>query len=63
MNSATGFRSVDNEVPGEGEVLSPESYVFVALMSVEEGPNKASFLQVPRAVAIPPVASEAGPAE
>ncbi|MCW5898982.1 MAG: hypothetical protein KIT10_06905 [Flavobacteriales bacterium] len=30
------------------EVLSPESHVFVALMSVEEGPNKASFLPVPR---------------
>jgi hypothetical protein len=28
----------------EDEILSPESYVFVALMSVEEGPNKASFL-------------------
>ena len=28
----------------EEAVLSPESYVFVALMSVEEGPNKASFL-------------------
>lgn len=26
------------------EVLSPESHVFVALMSVEEGPNKAVFL-------------------
>ncbi len=30
----------------EDEVLSPESYVFVALMSVEEGPNKASFLRL-----------------
>ena len=29
---------------GEEAVLSPESYVFVALMSVEEGPNKASFI-------------------
>ncbi len=29
------------------DVLSPESYVFVALMSVEEGPNKASFLPIP----------------
>lgn len=31
----------------EEAVLSPESYVFVALMSVEEGPNKASFLPLP----------------
>lgn len=30
----------------EEAVLSPESYVFVALMSVEEGPNKASFIVV-----------------
>lgn len=30
----------------DDEVLSPESYVFVALMSVEEGPNKASFLAI-----------------
>jgi hypothetical protein len=30
----------------EDEVLSPESYVYVALMSVEEGPNKASFLRL-----------------
>jgi len=30
----------------EDEILSPESYVFVALMSVEEGPNKASFLRL-----------------
>lgn len=28
----------------DGSVLSPESHVFVALMSVEEGPNKAVFL-------------------
>ncbi|MEX1131762.1 MAG: hypothetical protein WEC15_00930 [Flavobacteriales bacterium] len=32
----------------EDEILSPESYVFVALMSVEEGPNKASFLRLTR---------------
>ncbi|HRD53239.1 MAG TPA: hypothetical protein PKY96_11390 [Flavobacteriales bacterium] len=32
--------------PVNEEVLSPESFVFVALMSVEEGPNKASFLPV-----------------
>lgn len=25
----------------EEEVLSPESYVFVALMAADEGPNKA----------------------
>ncbi|MBX2977678.1 MAG: hypothetical protein KF905_00155 [Flavobacteriales bacterium] len=31
----------------EESVLSPESYVFVALMSVEEGLNKASFLAFP----------------
>ncbi|MFZ1693000.1 MAG: hypothetical protein WAT74_07385 [Flavobacteriales bacterium] len=30
----------------EEAVLSPESCVFVALMSVEEGPNKASFMVV-----------------
>ena len=37
----------------EEAILSPESYVFVALMSlpdrqagVEEGPNKASFIVV-----------------
>lgn len=33
----------------EDEILSPESYVFVALMSIEEGPNKASFLRMSRA--------------
>lgn len=32
--------------PDAGEVLSPESHVFVALMSVEEGPNKAVMLGV-----------------
>lgn len=31
---------------GEEAILSPESYVFVALMSVEEGPNKATFIVV-----------------
>jgi|GEM_PF-6361105 len=36
----------------EDEILSPESYVFVALMSVEEGPNRASFLRLFR-TAIP----------
>lgn len=30
------------------EVLSPESYVYVALSSVEEGPNKAVFLALLR---------------
>lgn len=46
----------------EDEILSPESYVFVALMSVEEGPNKASFLRVFRtdvpelSEALPPTA-------
>ena len=30
----------------ELEFLSPESYVYVALMSVEEGPNKANFIVV-----------------
>lgn len=34
------------------DVLSPESYVYVALMSVEEGPNKAGFLQVVRSTMI-----------
>jgi hypothetical protein len=32
----------------EDDILSPESYVFVALMSIEEGPNKASFLRMSR---------------
>ncbi|MFN3875394.1 MAG: hypothetical protein ACK4L7_05745 [Flavobacteriales bacterium] len=35
----------------DGEVLSPESHVFVALMSVEEGPNKASFMPLHAAIA------------
>jgi hypothetical protein len=33
----------------EDDILSPESYVFVALMSIEEGPNKATFLRMSRA--------------
>lgn len=36
---------VPDRLASEGEVLSPESHVFVALMSVEEGPNKAVFLR------------------
>lgn len=35
---------VPDRPASDGEVLSPESHVFVALMSVEEGPNKAVFL-------------------
>lgn len=30
----------------EDEVLSPESYVFVALMPEEEGPNKAGLQHI-----------------
>jgi hypothetical protein len=36
---------VPDRFAADGEVLSPESHVFVALMSVEEGPNKAVFLR------------------
>lgn len=35
---------VPDRFASESEVLSPESHVFVALMSVEEGPNKAVML-------------------
>ena len=39
-------RVVPDRLASDGEVLSPESHVFVALMSVEEGPNRAVMLGV-----------------
>lgn len=45
----------------EDEVLSPESYVFVALMSVEEGPNKASFLPMLKPAISPVLAGTTEP--
>lgn len=46
MQNATDIRSIGNAAPHGEEVLSPESYVFVALMSVEEGPNKAGSIEL-----------------
>ena len=47
--------------PEPGEVLSPESHVFVALMSVEEGPNKAVMLGVAHAAPAQGAQQGAGP--
>lgn len=46
MQNSPDIRLVQIAAPADEEVLSPESFVFVALMSVEEGPNKASFIAI-----------------